>query len=133
MEAMKKVLIVDKSSDRKKRIGAIKERGFAVFPALRLQEARSRCRPGAYDLVVVHAGEDSQAALAFCQQLQDRRPPQAVLLVMPANGGEKSGENLVSDSPEAVAAKVEEVLGRSETAGASVDEPEQNLPSRAVA
>ncbi len=31
---MSKVLIVDKSIDRKKRIAALKEQGFSVFPAL---------------------------------------------------------------------------------------------------
>lgn len=79
---MSKILIVDKSMDRKKRIAALKERGFLVFPALKLDEARSRCRPGAYDLIVVNAQDEAETAASFCEELSKRNPAQAVLMTV---------------------------------------------------
>jgi DNA-binding response OmpR family regulator len=128
----RKVLIVDRSSDRKKRISAVRERGFAVFPALQLQDACSRCRAGAYDLVVVSGTENFEAALAFCQQLQGRNPPQAVLLVT-SNGSEAARDYVVSGSPEALADRVEKILRKSQDTTDSADDPSQQPPSRAVA
>ncbi len=101
---MSKVLIVDKSIDRKKRIAALKGRGFSVFPALKLDEARSRCRPGAYDLIIVNAQDEPEMAAAFCDELRWRTPAQAVLLV-------------VSNGSANVSAGVTLVAGRSGGAG----------------
>lgn len=100
---MSKVLIVDKSIDRKKRIAALKERGFSVFPALKLEEARSRCRPGAYDLIIVNAQDEAEAAAAFCDELRARTPSQAVLLAVSNGAGKLGRDYLAQDDPTALA------------------------------
>jgi len=112
MEATRKVLIVDKSIDRKKRIAAVKNRGFAVFPALRLAEARSRCRPGVYDLVIVNAQDEPEAALAFCDSLRDRTPAQPVLLIASEDANVER-EYVVAEDPELLAGRVESALRQS--------------------
>lgn len=110
---MSKVLIVDKSIDRKKRIAALKEQGFSVFPALRLEEARSRCRPGAYDLIIVNAQDEPETAASFCDELRARTPAQAVLLAV-SNGSDNNGQDyLVQDDPALLAQRAAALLGRS--------------------
>ena len=134
MEANRKVLIVDKSIDRKKRIAAIKERGLAVFPALQLADARSRCRAGAYDLIVVHGVDEPEAAVAFCDQLCGRTPAQQVLLIV-ANGAQRPQRDyVVENDPKAVADRVEAALRGSVANTVRVSEQEQtDIPARASA
>lgn len=121
MEAIRKVLIVDKSIDRKKRIAALKGRGLSVFPALQLLEARSRCRPGAYDLIIVNAQDELDAAAEFCDQLCGRAPAQAVLLAVA--DGVKGPDRIyvVADDPEVLAQRAAALLDAS---GKSVDASE---------
>ena len=134
MNSLAKVLIVDKTADRKTRIAAIKERGFAVYPALNLQEASSRCRPGAYDLVVVNGTLEPEACVAFCDQLRERKPPQAVLLTIPDDAGTPDRDYLVGDGPAELADKVEAILRKpSAETDASPDRHRENMPARAVA
>lgn len=110
---MSKVLIVDRSIDRKKRIAALKERGFSVFPALKLEEARSRCRPGAYDLVIVNAQDEAEASAAFCEELRARTPSQSVLLAV-SNGASNLGRDyLAQDDPKALAERAAALLAPS--------------------
>lgn len=109
---MNKVLIVDKSIDRKKRIAALKERGFSVFPALKLEEARSRCRPGAYDLVIVNAQDEAETAATFCDELRARTPAQAVLLAVSNGNGKLGREYLAQDDPKALAERAATLLGQ---------------------
>jgi DNA-binding response OmpR family regulator len=80
MNSTPKILLIDNASDRKERIRALSQRGFAVFPALKMEEARSRCTRGGYDLIVVHAEGDSQQALEFCDQLRSQCPKQSLLM-----------------------------------------------------
>ena len=110
---MSKVLIVDKSIDRKKRIAALKERGFSVFPALQLAEARSRCKPGTYDLIIVNAQDEPETAASFCDELSARTPTQAVLLATSSGAGAAGKEYLVQDDPEILAERAASVLGHS--------------------
>ena len=52
-----KVLLIDREPERRnERISVLKTHGYKVFPALDLQQARSRCKPGAFDLIVVNSG-----------------------------------------------------------------------------
>jgi hypothetical protein len=134
MEAARKVLIVDKSIDRKTRIGAVRERGFAVFPALKLSEARGRCRPGAYDLIVVHGADELDACLALCDQLRERVPPQPVLLVMPDASKAPDRDYVVQGDAKAIADRVEAMFGRM-SRGAAVSEGSSrgDMPARATA
>jgi DNA-binding response OmpR family regulator len=134
MEATRKVLIVDKSIDRKKRIAALKSRGLSVFPALQLQDARSRCRPGAYDLVIVNAQDELQAAAEFCDQLCGRTPAQPVLLAM---ADETSGPDriyVVTDEPEVLAQRAAALLDASHrSANASEQENRESTSARVTA
>jgi DNA-binding response OmpR family regulator len=133
MDSLAKILIVDKADDRKSRIAAIKDRGFAVYPALNLQEARSRCRPGAYDLVVVNGTQEPEACIAFCDQLRERKPPQAVLLTVADNAGGPHGDYVVGSNPAELADKVEALL-RKPSAESDVpsDQRRENMPARAA-
>jgi len=114
MEATRKVLIVDKSINRKKRIAALKGRGLSVFPALQLAEARSRCRPGAYDLIIVNAQDEPEAAAAFCEELRGRVPAQPVLLAVAAGANSPDRNYTVDDDPEVLANRAAGLLDGSQ-------------------
>jgi DNA-binding response OmpR family regulator len=134
MESPRKVLIVDKTDDRKARIAAIKARGFSVFPALNLQEARSRCRPGAYDLVVVNGSLEPEECVAFCDQLRERKPQQPVLLTVAEVSSVPGREYVVSNQPAELAGKVEAMLRtRAEDSEGSETQRRDDMPTRAVA
>jgi DNA-binding response OmpR family regulator len=112
MESSKKILIIDRAIDRKKKISALKQAGYSVFPALKLQEARSRCRAGAYDLVVVNAGDELEQAVDFCDELTARSPSQAVLLIVPADGRPLERNYVVQDDLGLIESKVGALLAR---------------------
>jgi DNA-binding response OmpR family regulator len=75
-----RILLIDNANDRKDRINALKQRGYSVFPALRMKEARSRCMRGGYDLIVVNAGDEEQQAIEYCDNIRKQCPRQQVLL-----------------------------------------------------
>ena len=75
-----RILLIDKAHDRKERINALKQRGYAVFPALRLEEARSRCMRGGYDLIVVNAGDEAAQAIEYCDDIRKQCPRQKILM-----------------------------------------------------
>ena len=104
---------MDKSIDRKMRIAALKESGFSVFPALQLAEARTRCRPGAYGLIIVNAQDEPQAAVSFCDELSARTPAQAVLLAVSNGSTNPERAYVVQDDPKALVQRAEALLGRS--------------------
>ena len=120
---MSKVLIVDKSIDRKKRIAALKEQGLSVFPALKLEEARSRCRPGAYDLIIVNVQDEPETAASFCDELRARTPAQAVLLAVSNGSGNNGQDYLVQDDPKLLAQRAAALLGHAPD-GQEVNEQE---------
>lgn len=131
---MSKVLIVDKSIDRKKRIAALKDRGLSVFPALQLAEARSRCKPGAYDLIIVNAQDEPEAAVSFCEELSRKTPAQAVLLAVSDGSGPSGREYVVPDNPEALAKHAASMLsGSPHEAKENEHETSERLPARASA
>lgn len=80
MNSPRKILLIDNASDRKERIALLKNHGYSVFPALKLEEARSRCMNGGYGLIVVNAGEDDERAQAFCDAVQKQCPKQLLLM-----------------------------------------------------
>jgi DNA-binding response OmpR family regulator len=86
MNSPRKILLIDNAPDRKERIRALSGRGYTVFPALKMEEARSRCTRGGYDLIVVHAGEQQEQALAFCEELHSQCPKQPLLMTGSAAG-----------------------------------------------
>jgi DNA-binding response OmpR family regulator len=133
MEATRKVLIVDKSIDRKKRIAALKGRGFSVFPALQLAEARSRCRPGAYDLIIVNAQDEPEAAAAFCDELRGRAPAQPVLLAVADGTASPDVTYAVADDPEVLAQRAAELLDGSHSENGNERETRQDTSERVSA
>jgi DNA-binding response OmpR family regulator len=80
MNSPRKVLLIDNAPDRKERIKALRDRGYGVFPALNMEEARSRCTRGAYDLIVVHADGDQERAQSFCDEIRTQCPRQPLLM-----------------------------------------------------
>ena len=82
-----RILLIDKAGDRKERINALKSRGYSVFPTLRMEEARSRCLRGGYDLIVVNAGDEQEQALQYCDDLRSQCPNQQLLLCSTAQTG----------------------------------------------
>jgi DNA-binding response OmpR family regulator len=88
MNSPRKVLLIDNAPDRKERIKALRERGYNVFPALKMDEARSRCMRGAYDLVLVHADAQPEQAMQFCDEIRKQCPKQ-LLLMSSRNAGER--------------------------------------------
>jgi DNA-binding response OmpR family regulator len=84
MNSQRKVLLIDNASDRKERIKALADHGYSVFPALRMDEARSRCTRGGYDLVLVNTGNNPEQALEFCDDVRRQCPKQLLLLTSDA-------------------------------------------------
>lgn len=80
MSSLRKILLIDKASDRKDRIGTLKSAGYAVFPALQLEDARSRCMRGGYDLIVVNTEGQEEEAAKFCDDLRKSCPQQQLLM-----------------------------------------------------
>ena len=114
MNSTRRILLIDKASDRKDRINALKARGYAVFPALKLEEARSRCLRGGYDLVVINSGDEPELAAQFSEDLREQCPKQLMLLITPEKSGRDYG--VTSDLP-TLLQRVDKVLGGSANAG----------------
>ena len=87
MNSQPKILLIDNAADRKQRIGALKSRGYAVFPTLRMDEARSRCMRGGYDLIVVNAGDEQEKATQYCDDIRRQCPNQQVLMCSTGGSG----------------------------------------------
>lgn len=104
-----KILVVDDDSDRKQRIAVLKGNGFTVFPALHLQQARERCRPGSYDLIVVNASGNPELACAWCDELRSKDPAQLVL-VMDGSNLAPVRDYTISARPEALLERVKALL-----------------------
>lgn len=66
---------------RKLRAEILKLRGYAVFPATDYADALSRCKPGAYDAVLVSGEESEQEALDFCEEVRGLNPNQIVIVI----------------------------------------------------
>lgn len=107
MNSPRKVLLIDSANDRKQRIKALAEQGYTVFPALRMEEARSRCTRGGYDLIVVHADGDQQQALEFCDEIRRSCPKQALLMSGDGNSGR---DYAVSGGMQTLLQRISEVL-----------------------
>lgn len=88
MNSPRKILLIDNAANRKQRINILRERGYRVFPALRMEEARSRCTRGGYDLIVVNADGQQEQALGFCDEIRSQCPSQ-LLMMASADGAER--------------------------------------------
>jgi DNA-binding response OmpR family regulator len=112
MEQTRKILIIDKSAERKKRIQALKSRGFAVYPALNISEARNRCKPGAYDLIVVNSGDEHATAVELCDEILQRAPKQLMLLMTDQDTPVEGRDYTVSNNEDELVKRVESMLNR---------------------
>lgn len=86
----RKALVVDEDKDRyrrKERNTILKELGFKVYPVLRMPDARGRCRPGAFELIVVSAGENANPALELCDHIKNCDSSQKLFLVADERAG----------------------------------------------
>jgi DNA-binding response OmpR family regulator len=110
MNTPRKILLIDNASDRKQRIKALADRGYRVFPALRMEEARSRCMRGGYDLIVVHADGDPQQTMDFCDEIRKNCPQQSLLM---AGGANSERDYAISGGMESLLQRVDEMLHES--------------------
>ena len=107
-------LLIDKAADRKDRINALKARGYAVFPALKLEEARRRGMRGGYALLLVHSADEPEQAMQFSDDLRQQCPKQLLLVITP----EKSERDYtVTAELSSLLATVDKVLGGSAGSG----------------
>ena|ERR1035437_5805410 len=112
-----KVLLIDRDPEerRKERISVLKQHGYKVFPALDLQQARSRCEPGAFDIIVVNSGGQPDMALELCEWIRSNDPKQAVLLMVGAVQLPRR-DYMVSDIPERLLERIESMFKRADVA-----------------
>ena len=111
-----KVLLIDRDPElRKERISTLKKNGYRVFPALDLQQAKQRCKPGAYDVIVVNAGEQPEMALEFCEWIRGNDPKQAILLMVGAIVQLPRREYMVPHIPERLLERIDSIFERANT------------------
>ena len=89
--------------------------GYRVFPALDLQQAKQRCKPGAYDLIVVNSGEQPETALEFCEWIRGNDPKQTILLMVGAIVQLPRREYMVPDIPERLLERIDSIFERANT------------------
>jgi PleD family two-component response regulator len=117
--AAKKVLIIDSDGEdrRKERISVLKGLGLHVYPALNIEEARSRCKPGRFDLIVIRAAQDPALAVELCDSIREQEPVQPLLLLARPVDPVPQRDFLAPESISELANRVRELLGLPETAG----------------
>jgi CheY-like chemotaxis protein len=95
----RRVLVVDEDKDRyrrKDRNTALKNAGYKVYPVLRMPDARGRCKPGAFDLVLINPGENTAPALELCDHIRNCDPAQKLFLVAKDRQGLPERDFIVS-------------------------------------
>ena len=125
-EKTRKALLVDGDNDRyrrKERTGQLQQQGFRVFPVLKIEHARARCKPGAFDLIVVIPGENAELATEFCEEVRRNMPQQQILLVGGSNQAGSEKDYAVSDWNELMS-KVGTTPSGNES---SVSQPQKSL------
>jgi DNA-binding response OmpR family regulator len=103
-----KILMVDNDpKGRKARINILKAHGFSAYPALDLKQARTRCKPGAFDLIVVNPRQEKELALEFCDAIKKQDPDQLLLLMTTSDVETVEGASMVSDDPQKLLERVQ--------------------------
>lgn len=101
-----KILMVDNDpKSRKDRINILRAHGFTAYPALDMQQARTRCKPGSYDLIVINPRDENEAATELCNSIRQESPQQSLLVMTSANQAEAEGT--VSDNPQKLLERVQ--------------------------
>lgn len=118
----RKALLIDADKDRnrrKERKVLLQNHGFRVYPALNLSFVRTRCKPGAFDVIVVNAGENPQAAVELCDDIKSCDQNQKLFLVSNNREAVPSRDYVVSDW--------NELAGRLRAAGENKDQSKSGL------
>lgn len=124
-EKTRKALLVDGDNDRyrrKERTGQLQQAGFRVFPVLKIDHARARTKPGAFDLIVVIPGENAELATEFCDEVRRSHPNQQILLV--AGNQAISDRDYTVSSWDEVMKKIGSIAGGS---ASQVSQPQKSL------
>ena len=98
--AQRKAMMVDEDKDRyrrKERTTLLKEAGFKVYPVLRMPDARGRCKPGAFELIVVNAADNANRALELCDEITKCDRNQRLFLVAGENAGLPNRDYIVAN------------------------------------
>jgi len=80
----RKALMVDEDKDRyrrKERNDALKQAGFKVYPVLRMQDVCARCKPGAFELIVINGTQNPGSALELAEQIKANGSGQKLFVV----------------------------------------------------
>jgi CheY-like chemotaxis protein len=102
-----KILMVDNDpKSRKDRINILRSHGFFAYPALNMQQARTRCKPGAYDLIVVNQHNEKEQALELYEAIKKENPQQLLVLMAPADQITDTA-GAVSDDPQMLLERVQ--------------------------
>lgn len=112
MDQKRKILVIDNAPDRKTRIALLKERGYAVYPARNIGDAKNRCKPGAYDLIVINADDNRDAAIDLFDSIRRQAPKQLLLLMSVPGTEQPQRDSVVSSEPRDLADEVESLLKR---------------------
>lgn len=103
-----RILVIDNDrKGRKARINILKAHGFSAYPALNMQQAKTRCKPGSFDLIVVNSSDEKELALEFCDTIKQADPRQFVLLMTAAGAEAGDRDYLVSDDPQLLLERVQ--------------------------
>jgi DNA-binding response OmpR family regulator len=106
-----KILMVDNDpKGRKARINILKSHGFSAYPALDMKQATTRCKPGAFDLIVVNPRHEKELALEFCNTIKRQNPDQLLLLMTTGDSVGTGGADAVSDNPQKLLDRVQAIF-----------------------
>jgi hypothetical protein len=81
-----------------------------VYPALSLPQAAERCKPDRYELIIVHAGSDPDAAIALCDDIMSKNDKQLLLLIVAPEHRVPRRGYLAPDRTEELLRRVEVLL-----------------------
>jgi CheY-like chemotaxis protein len=109
----KRILLVDADSTlRMIRHEILLREGYGVYPAFSPADALSRCKPGAYELVLFSSNNEAEA-LEFCSEVRKLNPDQLVIVLSRPNAYIPPGscpDEVVSDGPRELLARVDAAL-----------------------
>ena len=78
---MIKILVIDTSENRKQTLTALTGNGYAIAPALNIDDARSRCIPKcSYNLILIESTGFGEKATRLFEDIERITPQQKVLL-----------------------------------------------------
>jgi CheY-like chemotaxis protein len=114
-----RILLVDGNiSLRKLRAEILTREGYRVYPATNWENAIPRCRPGAFDLVLINAKDDETSALEFCTEVRRLNPKQLIIMLTQPYAFIPPGScanEVVRDGPRELVAQVGATLSANHT------------------